>query len=102
MMLADAGVPQPTHGAPIFSVVVPVFDEAGGIEEFHRRLSAVMPILGESWEVVYVNDGSRDRTLAILEHLRRGDARIGLVNLSRNFGKEVATTAGLDHAKGDA
>ena len=102
MMLGGASAPQPAGGAPVFSVVVPVFDEADGIEEFHRRLSAAMPILGESWEAIYVNDGSRDRTLTILERLRCGDGRIGLVNLSRNFGKEVATTAGLDHAKGEA
>ena len=104
-MLAASSVPQPTRRAltrPVFSVVVPVFEEADGIEEFHRRLSTTMQILGESWEAVYVNDGSRDRTLTILERLRREDSRIGLVNLSRNFGKEVATTAGLDHARGDA
>lgn len=104
-MLSADGALQPTLGAltrPVFSVVVPVFEEADGIEEFHRRLSTTMQALGESWEAVYVNDGSRDRTLTILEALRRADGRIGLVNLSRNFGKEVATTAGLDHARGDA
>ncbi|HEY5302110.1 MAG TPA: glycosyltransferase family 2 protein [Acetobacteraceae bacterium] len=84
------------------SVVVPVFDEADGIAAFHDRLAAVMPTLGARWEVIYVNDGSRDATLAILERLRGADRRIGLVNLSRNFGKEIATTAGLDHASGDA
>lgn len=105
MMPVASSVPQATRRAltyPIFSVVAPVFNEADGIEEFHRRLSAVMQTLGRSWEVIYVNDGSRDRTLTILESLRACDHRIGLVNLSRNFGKEVATTAGLDHARGDA
>jgi glycosyltransferase involved in cell wall biosynthesis len=87
---------------PVFSVVVPAFNEADGIAEFHRRLIGVMNGLGETWEVVYVNDGSRDLTLHILEGLRRHDRHIALVNLSRNFGKEIATTAGLDHASGDA
>src|SRR5579875_342830 len=105
MMPEAAALPQPARFAavrPVFSVVVPTFNEAEGIEEFHRRLAQVMGRLGDSWEVVYVNDGSRDRTLAVLERLRRGDGRIALVNLSRNFGKEIATTAGLDHAQGDA
>jgi len=84
---------------PEFSVVVPVFDEADGLDELHRRLCAVMDSLG-SWEVVYVNDGSRDASLLRLEVMREADARIAIVNLSRNFGKEIATTAGLDHARG--
>ncbi|MBV8095561.1 MAG: glycosyltransferase family 2 protein [Acetobacteraceae bacterium] len=87
--------------APTFSVVVPVFNEEPVIRAFHERLSAVMERLGD-WEAVYVNDGSRDATLAILQALRRGDPRFAIVNLSRNFGKEIATTAGLDHARGDA
>ncbi len=53
-------------------------------------------------EIVFINDGSTDNTLAVLEHLRKMDSRIGILNLSRNFGKEVALTAGIDHAKGDA
>lgn len=103
-MLASAASQPDRLGAvrPKFSVVVPVFEEAACIEQFHRRLSLVMQALGESWEAVYVNDGSRDRTLPILERLRRADGRIGLLSLSRNFGKEAATTAGLDHAHGDA
>ncbi len=104
-MLEAAAAPQPSRLTPVhptFSVVVPAFNEAEGIAAFHERLSQVMQALGETWEVVYVNDGSRDRTLAVLERLRRGDGRIALVNLSRNFGKEIATTAGLDHALGEA
>ncbi len=93
--------PAANPGAPVFSVVVPVFNEADCIEEFHRRLAAVMGRLG-AWEVVYVNDGSRDATLSLLEALRRRSPHVALVNLSRNFGKEIATTAGLDHARGEA
>lgn len=89
-------------GRPVFSVVVPCYNEALGIDEFHRRISDVMNRLGRSWEVVYVNDGSADATLIRLEALRASDPVVGLVNLSRNFGKEIALTAGLDHALGEA
>ena len=87
---------------PTFSVVIPVFEEADGIEQFHARLVPVMSGLGESWEAVYVNDGSRDGSLRVLERLQQVDRRIALLNLSRNFGKEVATTAGFDYARGEA
>ncbi|TLU74695.1 glycosyltransferase family 2 protein [Lichenicoccus roseus] len=89
-------------GPPVFSVVVPCYNEELGIDEFHRRISLVMDGLGRSWEVVYVNDGSADGTLIRLEALRSADPAVGLVNLSRNFGKEIALTAGLDHARGEA
>jgi polyisoprenyl-phosphate glycosyltransferase len=96
-MLDDVAV----RGAPTFSVVIPVFDEAEVLPEFHRRLSVVMDQLG-TWEAVYINDGSRDASLRLLETLHCTDARVAIVNLSRNFGKEIATTAGLEHARGEA
>jgi glycosyltransferase involved in cell wall biosynthesis len=86
---------------PTISVVVPAYNEAGGLDIFHRRLLRALAGL-ESWEVVYVNDGSTDDTLSVMEALHRTDDRVGLVSLSRNFGKEIAVTAGLDHAAGDA
>ena len=86
----------------VFSVVVPCYNEALGLAEFHRRLSAVMDDIGRTWEVVYVNDGSADATLACMEAMRAVDPHVGLINLSRNFGKEIALTAGLDHACGEA
>ena len=86
----------------MFSVVVPMFNEAAGILLLHARLTSVMTGLGEAWEVVYVNDGSRDMTLPTVEALRDRDPHVAVVNLSRNFGKEIATTAGLDHARGAA
>jgi polyisoprenyl-phosphate glycosyltransferase len=88
-------------GAPTFSVVIPVFDEAEVLPEFHRRLSSVMDLLG-TWEAVYVNDGSRDASLRLLQALHRRESRVAIVNLSRNFGKEIAMTAGLEHASGQA
>ena len=86
---------------PEFSVVVPAFNEAAGLADFHTRLRAVMDGLG-AWQVIYVDDGSTDATSAVLDALRGGDPRVAVVRLSRNFGKEIATTAGLDHAAGDA
>lgn len=83
---------------PALSVVVPCFNEEEVLPEFHRRLSAAMDAIGLSWEVVYVNDGSRDGTLRLMENLAGADGRVAVVNLSRNFGKEIALTAGLDHA----
>lgn len=84
------------------SVVVPLFDEEAVIERFHARLVPVMQSLGQPWEVIYVNDGSKDRSLQILSDLSSKWPEVAIVNLSRNFGKEVALTAGLDHARGDA
>jgi glycosyltransferase involved in cell wall biosynthesis len=86
----------------LLSVVIPAYNEEAGIAEFHRRLSNVMETLDLQWEGIYVNDGSRDGTLAVLKKLRMADSHIAIVNLSRDFGKEAAMTAGLDHARGDA
>ncbi|MBW8269190.1 glycosyltransferase family 2 protein [Caldovatus aquaticus] len=83
---------------PALSVVVPAYNEEAVLDAFHARLAAAMDRIGLPWEVVYVNDGSRDGTLARLLALRAADPRVALVNLSRNFGKEIALTAGLDHA----
>jgi len=86
---------------PRLCVVAPVYNEAECLREFQRRLAAAMDALGE-WRVVYVDDGSVDGSPALLQEMRRHDPRIAIVRLSRNFGKEIATTAGLDHAWGDA
>ena len=92
-----------TNAQPdLISIVVPAYNEADGIAEFNRRLSDVRVRLLERSEVIYVNDGSRDETFAILRLLRERDPTISIVNLSRNFGKEIALTAGLDHSRGDA
>ncbi len=98
---AGAGLLE-TAWRPVVSVVVPVFNEASGLHEFHRRLRSVMDAGPDRWEVVYVDDGSSDASCALLQSLRLTDPRVAIVALSRNFGKEIATTAGLDHAKGEA
>nr|WP_294551769.1 glycosyltransferase family 2 protein [uncultured Rhodopila sp.] len=87
---------------PLISVVAPAHNEAENLAVFHDHLKRVMEDLGYPWELVLVNDGSRDATLQVMEYLRAIDPRIAIVDLSRNFGKEIATTAGLDHARGAA
>ncbi len=87
---------------PVISIVVPAYNEAEVLAAFHARLARAMAPTDTMWEVVFVNDGSRDGTLRILRDLRARDPRVAVVNLSRNFGKEIAVTAGLDHARGQA
>lgn len=84
------------------SVVMPAFNEAEVLPHFHDRLSAVLQTLPLQAEIIYVNDGSKDDTLEVLRTLAANDRRVAIVSLSRNFGKEIALTAGLDHARGDA
>jgi glycosyltransferase involved in cell wall biosynthesis len=91
-----------TARSPTLSVVVPAYNEEAVLPEFHRRLGAVLDTLAVDTEIVYVNDGSADATLALLTGLHQRDPRVVVVDLSRNFGKEVAMTAGLDFADGDA
>jgi glycosyltransferase involved in cell wall biosynthesis len=86
----------------MLSIVVPAYNEAEVLPEFHRRLAKVLDRLDMSAEIAYVNDGSSDGTLGVLEALQQQDGRIGIVDLSRNFGKEIAMAAGLDCASGDA
>ncbi len=87
---------------PHLVVVVPAFNESVGLYPFHERLSAVLDGLNLSSEIVYVDDGSHDDTYAVMCRLREKDARVATLRLSRNFGKELALTAGLDHADADA
>lgn len=84
------------------SIVVPFHNEAENVAPLHDRLVAVLDAAGEDWELVCVNDGSRDDTLIRLVALAARDSRVRVLDLSRNFGKEAALTAGLDHARGDA
>jgi glycosyltransferase involved in cell wall biosynthesis len=88
--------------APDLSVIVPVFNEIAALPELFSRLAAVLDGLGLVGEVICVDDGSRDGTWAALRAARAGDGRIKLVRLSRNFGKDIALTAGLRRAQGRA
>ncbi len=86
----------------LISIVVPAYNEQDVLRAFHERLSPVLAQLSAPVEVIYVNDGSSDDTLEVLLSLKEKDSRVAILDLSRNFGKEIALTAGLDHASGDA
>lgn len=90
-------------GEPVLlSVVVPCYNEAGVLGEFHTQMREVMRTTGCRYEMLFVDDGSHDGSAAVLAGIRETDSCVALIELSRNFGKEVAITAGLDHARGDA
>jgi len=93
--------PTPPRGNRL-SIVVPVFNDGANMAALMARLAPVLEATGMAWEVVTVNDGSADDTLARLLALRAREPRLVVVDLSRNFGKERALSAGLAHAKGDA
>ncbi len=86
----------------LLSVIVPVYNEQEVLGEFYRRLAEVLAGIEARAEIVFVNDGSDDYSLVRLQELQADDKRIAILDLSRNFGKEIAMTAGLDHARGDA
>jgi dolichol-phosphate mannosyltransferase len=87
---------------PRYSIIAPIYNEEGNIQVLYDRMCKVMDSTGESWELVTINDGSRDRSLELLEALSAKDSRIKVVNFARNFGHQLAVTAGLNHAAGDA
>jgi dolichol-phosphate mannosyltransferase len=87
---------------PTFSVVAPVYNEEALIAEFCRRTVAAMETLNEPFEIVLVNDGSRDKSPEIIRDLHEADPRIKVINFSKNFGHQTAITAGIDYAKGQA
>ena len=88
-------------GAPTYSVVVPFYEEDDSVEELYRRIVAVMDGLGKPYEMVFVDDGSKDDTGKVLERLAEGDPRVTFVELRRNFGQTPALAAGFDHASGE-
>ena len=91
-----------TVASPTFSVVAPIFNEHRTLAEFHRRVSTVMISSGETWELVLVDDGSTDGTTDMLRQLAEADSRVRLVIFARNFGHQIAVTAGLDYSRGRA
>ncbi len=86
---------------PAVSIVIPVFNEADNLESLHARLQRVLGGLGRSAEVIFVDDGSRDRSLEILRCLRGEHGTVRVIQLNRNYGQHAAVFAGLDHARGD-
>ena len=86
----------------MLSIVIPIFNEEPIIERLHRELVDAVRDLDMPWEVVYVNDASNDRSLELLLNLQRTDARVVVVELSRNWGHQSALAAGLSQVRGDA
>jgi len=86
----------------IYSIIVPVYNEELVIDESYRRLKRVMDCTKENYEIVFVNDGSKDKTRVKAEEICKNDEKIKLINFSRNFGHQAAITAGMDLALGDA
>ncbi len=86
---------------PRLCVVIPAFNEAALLDQTSRALAVSLDGLDADWSVLFVNDGSRDKSARVLEQLHRTDPRFGYILLSRNFGHQAALTAGLDHAEGD-
>ncbi|SHJ27040.1 dolichol-phosphate mannosyltransferase [Clostridium cavendishii DSM 21758] len=86
----------------IYSIIVPVYNEELVINESYKRLKEVMDTIKENYEIIFINDGSKDSTREKIDAICKNDENIRLVNFSRNFGHQAAITAGMDVAKGDA
>lgn len=87
---------------PVYTVVAPVFNEIGCVEEFYNQVAGVMKKLKSPWELVLVDDGSTDGSTEIIRSLAKKDKHVQPVIFARNFGHQIAVTAGLDYARGDA
>lgn len=88
--------------APVLSIVAPAYNEEGNIHAFLSAITSELEKLGETFEIIFVNDGSRDKTLGLLAAAASKDPRVKVVSLARNFGKDVALAAGLAHTSGQA
>jgi len=88
--------------SPKYSVVAPVYNEIGCVKEFYQKASSAMKTLHESWELVLVDDGSTDGSTDAIRKIAKKDAHVRPVIFARNFGHQIAVTAGLDYARGDA
>lgn len=86
--------------SPCLSAVIPVYNEEESLPALHRRLTKVLSSLGKSYEIILVDDGSRDRSAEMMREIAAADPHVVAVILSRNFGHQVCLTAGLDHARG--
>ena len=84
------------------SLIIPIYNEEKNIPILFERLKKVIDVLSYSWELIFVNDGSGDKSMDELEKIKNSDDRIKIIDFSRNFGKEIATTAGINHCRGDA
>ncbi len=90
------------HHPPCLTIIIPVYNEEPTLSELHRRLTAAAQGFEVSYELLFVNDGSRDRSGAILHELALEDSHVRVIDFARNFGHQIAITAGMDHASGEA
>ncbi len=102
MMTQQSGALDVTSVDPIYSIVVPVFNEAESLSYLYEEVIKVMEKIGEPFELVLVNDGSSDRSYQIMQVLHERDPRVRVIDFSRNFGHQIAISAGLDYARGQA
>ena len=102
MTFMEGTTPVPATGTPVLSVVVPCYNEEEVIAITHTTLSETLRTLVSDYEIIYVDDGSRDRTLGILREIARGDPRTKVLSFARNFGHSPAVSAGLDFSTGSA
>ena len=86
---------------PALSLFLPVFNEEGNLELLHEKIISAMEALGQSFEVIYIDDGSTDRSLALLENFAAADARVRVITFRRNYGQTAAMAAGIDAARGE-
>jgi dolichol-phosphate mannosyltransferase len=86
----------------MLSVIVPCFNEQEVVKQVHQRLSAVLAKITPAYEILYIDDGSRDNTAALLADIQRADEHVRVIGFSRNFGHQIAVSAGLEYAAGDA
>lgn len=86
----------------VYSIVVPVYNEKEVLSELYKRITSVMDKLSEPYEIIFVNDGSNDSSLELMKTLYSQDSQVKIISFSRNFGHQIAITAGLDYASGEA
>lgn len=87
---------------PVYSIVAPVYNEAGNLRRFYEEVAVALDSTGESWELLLVDDGSTDGSQELMLQLAAADSRLSVIGLARNFGHQIAVTAGVDYARGKA
>lgn len=97
-----ASVQEQMSERPVYSIVAPVFNEEETLPHFYERVVKVMSELGEEFELLFVNDGSKDGSYALMQKMHQNDTCVRVINFSRNFGHQIAISAGLDYARGQA
>ena len=102
MIMQKTEIVETTSEQPVYSIIAPVFNEEETLPHFYRRVVDVMEGIGESFELVLINDGSSDGSFLRMQDLHQRDPRVRVIDFSRNFGHQIAISAGLDHARGRA